>query len=576
MQKKREKQNENPFRTEFKRFYIIHEKITNLEFFKKINENSNVNINKKKDIDKKKDINNDIYKNTKEKKDIKYTKIINNNKYLNFSLSIKILIKGFIISIYENIKEENSINVNASDINIKFDISHQKFLFILGIKKLDIGPKKIIIGERVILNPANIRSELSIQNNNNHHHIRNISSSTIKKVDKINNIKYEKNIIEYKDNKEGEISNEYNENSKVLKTFSPLNIKVIKNYNFNKTANKYKNISRRGIFMKNLINSLNNKDLIIKEMKLKEDKELSISKAVNNYNHIKNMQNIQLNNEKIYRYNTERNKIIHNTELNINNNNKNNISSLNLIEIYSNSEKNAFIINYIKNNNSFSLDDISIKLGIIRLHPFYRYLIDMASIYKIYQNIQKNYQIFKRELKGKEQAKYLLKMRQYIYKILSNIQKTQNTELIISYSNYLNNEIEKIFRFRENIEAEPNFDLNYYLFSNFPKGIKFYFEQENIECICYNKERKMIGKFQISPSIINISISLNKIIADFFGINAELNSLNEIKFIIGSLIEEIKNKIKRVKLFIKPCYKDVKDELTNEGMFDDEFFRNIN
>ena len=446
---------------------------------------------------------------------------------------------------------------------------------------MDIGPKNIIIDERIILNPANYRSNITIQNNNNHH-IKNILSdnlNTTSKLDKkginvFNNLKDEIKYKEKKGEEKGQtkLENEINMNSQTFMALSPLNIKINKSNNFNKitkNAIKYKNISRRGIFMKNLINSLNNKDLIIKG-KSKEKDELNISKAINNYNHIKILKS---NDEKINGYHTERTKIVDIPKININNNM--NFSSLNLVEIYSNSENKAFIINYTKNNNSFSLDDISIKLGIIRLHPFYKYLIDIASIFKVYQDISNNYQIFKRESKGKEEAKNLLKMRQNINKILSDLLKTQKTELIILYSNYLNNEIEKIYRHKENIEIQPNFELNYYLFSKFPKGIKFYFEQENIECICYNKDQKMIGKFKISPSIVNISISLNKIIADFYGINAEVNSLKEIRFIINSLIEEIENKINRVKLFIEPCLNDIKDELTNSGMLDNEIYKNI-
>ena len=75
------------------------------------------------------------------------------------------------------------------------------------------------------------------------------------------------------------------------------------------------------------------------------------------------------------------------------------------------------------------------------------------------------------------------------------------------------------------------FELNY-LFSFFPKGIKFYFDYENIEGVYYDKMEKMMGKFMISPFNINISIGSPKIIVNLFGFHFEINNLIESSLLI--------------------------------------------
>ena len=267
---------------------------------------------------------------------------------------------------------------------------------------------------------------------------------------------------------------------------------------------------------------------------------------------------------------------------NWNTNGKNNSPPLNLIEIYSNSKIGALKMKYIKFNNNFSLDDFSIQIGTIRLHPFPQYLIDMITIFLDYKKDQNKPQFKRSQIKsvdggGIEGTKNLLKMRQLFYEILSEMPNKEKSESIKEYMNYLEKEIQKLLRFEEGIE--PFFEMNY-LFSFFPKGIKFYFDYESIECVYYNKMEKVLGKFMISPLNINLSISFTKIIANFLGINIEINNLKESKNLMEKLSEKcikmLNNQKDMVELIIEPCYEAIKSELIKEGIFDDTILNNIN
>ncbi len=177
-----------------------------------------------------------------------------------------------------------------------------------------------------------------------------------------------------------------------------------------------------------------------------------------------------------------------------------------------------------------------------------------------------------------EGTKELLKLRQYFYQTLSELPNNEKSESIKKYMNYLENQIKNLLRFSEEIDIKPYFEINY-LFSFFPKGIKFYFDYENIECVYYNKEQKMLGKFMISPYNINISISFTKIIANFFGIQIEINNLKESKYLIEKLMEKCQKMLNEkkdiVEFIIEPCFTAMKDELANEGNLDDLVFKNI-
>ena len=83
----------------------------------------------------------------------------------------------------------------------------------------------------------------------------------------------------------------------------------------------------------------------------------------------------------------------------------------------------------------------------------------------------------------------------------------------------------------------------------------------------------------ISPYVINISISLNKIIVNLFGINIEINNLMESKLLIEKLMEKcqtmLADKKDMAEIIIQPCYNSLKAELVNDNNFDDSIINNI-
>ena len=364
--------------------------------------------------------------------------------------------------------------------------------------------------------------------------------------------------------------------------------------------NYYTNIKpRNSSFAKTIIENYNETDLRFKQKLKKQKNELSISQAINDYNSNNNKRkstplkdNMRYSSVGKLEISTEniklksKNKLPYRDNILKTNNNKNNNNSpLNLIELYSNTKIGALKMKYIKHNNSFSLDEFSIQLGTIRLHPFPQYLIDMITIYLDYTADKSSPKITRSQVKstdggGMEGTKQLLKMRQEFYQILIQIPNFEKSESIKEYINHLDNEIQNLLKFSEEIDIYPFFEMNY-LFSYFPKGIKFYFDYENIECVYYNKTGKMLGKFMISPYNINISISLSKISIHLLGINIEIDNLKESKSLVEKLMEKCQRMLNEkkediVELVIEPCYTAIKDELVNDGRFDGDIFKNIN
>ena len=673
---KQDKLIENPIRSEFNRFYnIYHKKADIFELMEKMKEKKNENEEDEKSKEENKEKNEitnspqpenekkeagysseEIYtfeqyislyggnknSNTSKENYQNYVDKILKKKYQNFSSTIEILIKGFVINLHpslnRNVDISNNIVINTSGIDIKIEVSPEQFNFNLGVLSLDIGPSDVFYGERVILKPTTYRTSLVQDNNpilnkdlfledNNINTYQELGkdeaglAGLIKKYnpnyeqkikdidDAINNINngnkikiLKKGIKVY----DGRYDNEYiitNNNSNLreksnsilksnLSFFSNnLNFKLRKSniamINNNKSRNKQRNSSS---FAKTIIENFNETDLRLKQKLKKQKEEMNISKAINNYNSNltykrtstpnKNMRYSNISSSSYsnikFKSKTKFNYILKN-----NNNNKNK-SPLNLIEVYSNSQIGALKLKYIKYNNSFSLDDFSVQIGTIRLHPFPQYIVDTISIILDYKTetpqIKRN-QIKSPDGGGMNGNKKLFELRKQLYGILLNMKNIEMTESIKEYINYLKNEIQKLQIFNKDNITYPFFELNY-LFSFFPKGIKIYFDYENIECVYYNKMQKMLGKFMISPYTISISISLSQIIANILGFSFEINNLLESQKLIEKMSEQCKkmleNKKDMAKLIIEPCYEGIKGELINEGIFDENIFKNQN
>ena len=673
---KQDKLIENPIRAEFNRFYnIYHKKVDIFELMEKMKEKKNKNeedennkeensakneINKTpKSENEKKEVgysNEEIYtfeqyislyggnknSNTSKENYQNYVDKILKKKYQNFSSTIEILIKGFVINLYpslnRNVDISNNIVINTSGIDIKIEVSAEQFNFNFSVLSLDIGPKDVFYGERVILKPTTYRAslvqdnnlilnnDLALEDNNintyqelgkdeaglaglikkynpNHEQKMKVIDDAINKINHSSKIKLLEsnnkfNIGKY--NNEYSITNNNNttlrdKSNSILKSNSSfynnnLNCKIGKSnitmFNNNVGKNKQRNSSS---FAKTIIKNFNETDLRLKQKLKKQKEEMNISKAINNYNSniiykrtnipIKNMRYTNISNSSYsnikFKSKTKFNYIFKN------NNNKNN-SPLNLLEVYSNSQIGALKLKYVKYNNSFSLDDFSVQIGTIRLHPFPQYIVDTILIildYKTETPQIKISHIKSPDGGGMNGNKKLFELRKKLYEILLNMKNIEKTESIKEYMNYLKNEIQKLQIFNKDNIIYPFFELNY-LFSFFPKGIKIYFDYENIECVYYNKMQKMLGKFMISPYTISISISRSQIIANILGFSFEINNLIESQKLIEKMSEQCKkmleNKKDMTKLIIEPCYEDIKGELLNEGIFDENIFKNQN
>ena len=569
----------------------------------------------------------------------KYKDDIIKKKYSNFSSIIEVLIKGVVInmhpSINRNVDIKNSIIVNFSGVELKINLSPEQFNFNLGLGSVDIGPSDRILTERVILCPTSYRQNISNKDKDN---IRpndnliitpgndsdiNSANDTEKREAGLTGLmkKYNPNyeqkikIIDEAISKVDEtpffnISNSPSKMTKknyllrgqrntnnyfltggIKKTFDS----EIADGQDNYFINKQRNTS----FTKNMINSFTETDMNLKNKIKKQKNEIKISNAINNYNS-NNLQKTILN----LRYKNVDNNILEKSFASMNlrfsnkfvytsnknyykensvSSNKSNKTPHNLLEIYSNSKIGALKLKYTKYNNSFSLDDFSIQVGTIRFNSFFQYFIDMITIVKDYQKSNNKPQIKRSYVHsmdggGMEGTKTLLKMRQEFIKMLSSIEGKNRTETINEYIEYLKNENNKLLAFDTDIDTKPYFELNY-LFSFFPKGIKFYLDYENFEGVYYNKMEKLMGKFMISPYNINISLSLSKIIVNLFGINIEINNLKESKLLIEKLMEQcskmLADKKDMVEIIIEPCYTAIKNELMNANILDESIVNNI-
>ena len=545
-------------------------------------------------------------------------------------------------SINRNVDIKNSIIVNMSGVELKIDLSTEQFNFNLGLGSLDIGPSDRIYAERIILCPTSYRTNLSqkednlMPNNNliitpgNDNDINSANDSEkmeagLTGLMKKYNPNYE-NKIKIIDDALSKVDetqnfNIYNSPSRTKKNYflrGQRNTQLNSVSKYNKLLNNTtKNPNyfideedkmqesayikpRNTSFTKNIINSFTETDMNLKNKIKKQKNEQKISNAINNYNsnnlqktiynlRYKNMDNnnleksfpsINLRFSNKFKYTSNKNYY----KTNNMNANKSNKSPHNLLEIYSNSKIGALKMKFTKYNNSFSLDDFSIQLGTIRLNSFYQYFIDMITIYKDYQKSNNKPQIKKSYVHsmdggGMEGTKILLKMRQDFIRALSSLEGKDKTETVNEYIQYLKRENTKLLGFDTDIDTKPFFEINY-LFSFFPKGIKFYFDYETIEGVYYNKMEKMMGKFMISPYNINISISLSKMIINLFGINFEINNLKESKLLIEKLMEQCKKMLEdkkdMIEIIIEPCYSSLKNELMNEKILDESIINNIN
>ena len=156
--------------------------------------------------------------------------------------------------------------------------------------------------------------------------------------------------------------------------------------------------------------------------------------------------------------------------------------------------------------------------------------------------------------------KWLFIMKEYIYNKISVLPDSQKTESLYKYSEYLRKEILnlKIYSYKLN-----DFKINY-LFSYFNKGIKLLFDFENLECIYYNTLNKVSGKCYIPNNEFEFYISSKKIGIKVFGIELEINDLEDSKIILNRLKKILDEKLITTKIILEPCYSLIKNKLIDK------------
>ena len=541
----------NPLRLEFSRFFNL--------CFTDIDINSN-NLENNKDSKSVSTIGN----NNKSNQGPKPTEDNPNPDNIIISFIGEFLIKGVNIYLHPNIsnkvKEFTVIKING--IEVKLNVSREKFIMNFGIKNIDIGPSNLIIGERVSLsNEYSKRHTNNKLNKYNNDLLSNQSFSKsvisinrpeengISKLIKKYNPQYEKNLKVMNEafNKIGDQNktkrnDEHNNNKNNIKNQTNL---------IGKTPDyKNKNQTEKNSFLSSFIkgNDIHNTALEIKELN-KEKNNFSVSQLINSFN-----------NNKIKQPQTQ---ILKSKGISIKNENGPN-EKLNLIEINSQIQ-NSFSINYIKSNDN-SPDNIKVNLGIIRLNLFPQYVSTCLSIISEYQNYMKQPQM-KSPIKvstGLKLQKQLYTMKKYIYEYLINLSNEKKNEQIKKYIEYLKEEIQRAEKL---MEDDNNFEINY-LFSLFSKGFEIYFNYENFECVYYNNEKGkniILGKAIIPEIDFNFKLTSSLIYVKLFDFEFEINDLGNTKNLLNTLMKIMEEKLKTTKIFIEPCLIQMKAEMENNN-----------
>ena len=535
----------NPLRLEFSRFF-------NLCFNDMMELNNSIDLKKEKDKDKKSvstisnlNNNNQMSKATEDNP---------NPDNINISFTGEFLIKGVYFSL--NLLKNNNndlINLKLGGIDVKLNVTKEKFIFNLGIKNITFGPNKLISGERVqISNPNSRRNNINNNNINNNSNILNqkrgsfnvkTDENSISKLIKKYNPQYEQSqkvineaFNQLSNNSKNKIP-KTNNNPNILRGKTPLNL--------------YNNSNKPSITKNNFISSFlninesNNPALQIIEL-TKEKNNYSVSQAINNFNVNKIMNRPQQSKLKSKGISIK----IGNGE----------ITQLNLLEINSKIQSYGFNISFIKPNDN-NPDILKVNFGIIRLNLFQQYISSCLSIISEYQNYINQPQM-KNVVKvesGLKLQKQLYTMKKYIYEYLINLSNEKKTEQIVQYINYLKQEIDTFEKLMEN----NNFEVNY-IFSLFSKGIEVYFDYENFEWVYYNNEKgknNILGKAILPQIDLNFKLTENLIYIKFFDFEFEINDLGKTKIFLNTIMKIMEEKLQSTKIFIEPCLIQYKIEM---------------
>ena len=559
----------NPLRLEFSRFY-------NLCFNDIIELNNSIDLKKEKDKDKASVSTIGNVNNTNNQMS-KATDDNPNPDNINLSFLGEFLVKGININLNLSRKNNNNNNnTNNNELNdyltlklvgmdIKLNVSKEKFIFNFDIKNIGFGPNKLIIGERVQISNPNSRrytinstkNNLNINNNNNNTTIQskrgsvnfNNDESGVSKLIKKYNPQYEQNqkVINETFN-QLLTSNHSTTKKEVNNNINNPNLLRGKNQT-NKVNLKIPISKEKNSFISSFLKGNDNKNQEYQIMQFTKDKtNFQISQAINSFNSNKNINrppSSQKLKSKGISIKTENGPKI----------------KLNLLEINSETQNNCFNIQFIKPNDN-KPDSLKINFGIIRLNLFPQYVSSSLSIISEYQNYM-NQPKMKSPMKvasGLKLQRQLYTMKKYIYNYLIKLPNDNKNNQIKQYIDYLKKEIENGEKL---MEDNGNFEINY-LFSLFSKGIEINFDYENFECVYYNNDKgknSILGKALLPQIDFNFKLTNSLIYIKFFDFEFEINDLANTKLFLNTLMKITEQKLKSVNIFIEPCLIQIKSEI---------------
>ena len=522
-------------------------------------------------------------------------------KELQFSTKIELLIKGVNICLHSPLTEkiQDYISLSINGVEIKIKLTTEKFDFNFKIKTVDLGPSRLHIGQRVIIQPRSYRKAIPEQNMtslNSNIPYGNLSTynyvslpnsdlgSRITGLIKKYNPKHEEKIkkideaIELAESNSRVVSlaaseiGDFNKFKKAnkLRSKTPFGDTSVQNLaqsniniNMADLGKTYGSIvvPRNVSFAKNLIDNYEANSLQSKIYERKKNNELNISQAINDYNSYKNQEKTKSNK---FRLSRSPPSSLASSRFNLResqfgikpNGPRGRDVPLNLLEIFSNTEVGALSLKFSKYNNPVTIDNLSIQIGTIRLNLFANYLLDILRILSDYKKATNTPKIATSGGNFAPGGQNILELQEYFYNyILKKIPDSEKTESMNEYMEYLRKQIISKKKFSSKPE---HFALNQ-IFSFFPKGFDFHFDYENIEIVAYDKDNIVSSKIIIPSSEIILSITFTKIFVKLLELEVEITDLNKCETIIEQLKNLAQDKFKVVEIVIEPCYKQIKD-----------------
>ena len=514
----------------------------------------------------------------------------------DFSSKIELLLKGININLNTplNQKIDEYISLSIWGVEIKMNLTKEKFDFNFKINTIDLGPSNLNVGQRVVIQPKSYRKaipETNMTSINSNIPYGNLSTynylslpnsdlgsritGLIKKYnpkheDKIKKIDEALDLAESRSKVVSLAASEMGDFNKFkggnkIRSKTPFgdnnsinNLGQSINVNVNDLAKTYGTVivPRNVSFAKNLIDNYEGNSLQSKKYERKKNNELNISQAINDYNSYKNQEKRKLRNSKSPTSLASSRFNLRESQFGIRPNGvRGRNVPLNLLEIFSNTEVGALSLKFTKFNNPVTIDNLSLQIGTIRINMFVNYLLDILRILSEYKKATNTPKIATSGGDFSPEGQKILELQEYIYNyLLKKIPDCEKTDSMNEYMEYLRKEISSKKRFSSKPE---HFGINQ-IFSFFPKGFEFHFDYENIEIVAYDKNNSVSSKVIVPSNEIILNLTVTKIFIKLLDLEVEITDLNKCETIIEQLKDLAKDKFKVVQIVIEPCYKEIK------------------